>query len=90
MLKNKESRNFFGWASIGISAVPWAVGASRFIPGLTHLDLTFSQVAVFLAVGGVLAFIAAARGSGKWAFVALFNLVAFFVLIFLLNLQELR
>jgi len=89
-MKTKQSKNLFGWASIAVSAVPWAVGALRFFPRLSRIGLTFNEVAVLLACGVVLAFIAAARGSGRWAFVALFDLVAFFLINFLLNLQELR
>lgn len=90
MTKPSKSKNLFGWASLVVSAVPWVVGALSLIPRLAHLDLTFSQVSIFLGLGAVLAFVAAGRGSGRWAFVALFNLVSFFLFNFLLNLQELR
>jgi hypothetical protein len=89
-MKTRQSKNLFGWASITVSAVPWAVAALRFFPRLSSIDLTFNEVAVLLACGVVLALIAAARGSGRWAFVAVFDLVVFFLTNFLLNLQELR
>jgi uncharacterized membrane protein len=89
-MKITRPKSFFGWTSITVSSIPWAVGLLRFVPRLSRLDLTFNEVTVFLAAGIVLAFIAAARGSGRWAFVALFDLAAFFLLGFLLNLQEPR
>jgi hypothetical protein len=87
-MKNGEYKTLFGWASIATSAAPWMVGALRFVPGLSRIDLTFNEVTVLLACGAVLALIAAARSSGRWAFIALFDLVAFFLFEFLVNLQE--
>jgi len=38
----------------------------------------------------LLAFIAAALGSGRWAFIALFDLATFILLVFVINQQERR
>ena len=86
----KPSSKIFGWASIVSSLIPWAAVCLSFVPGFSKLDLSATQIACFLAVGVVLAFVAAARGSGRWAFVALFDLCAVFFLVFILNLREPR
>ena len=78
----------FGCASVVLSLVPWIVIGMSFIPLFSGLDLTATQITLFLGAGVLLAFIAAACGSGRWAFVALFDLGTFFLLVFLLNLRE--
>lgn len=89
----KSTRNvcrICGWAGVVVSLVPWIIGGLKLIPRLSRVDLSFNQVVLFLAFGVVLSFIAAIFGSRRWAFVALFDLGALFLLLVLLNLQELR
>jgi hypothetical protein len=89
-MQKKPSAKMFGWASIVASLIPWIAVGLSFIPRLSRLDLTATQITCFLGAGVLLAFIAAARGSGRWAFVALFDLATFFLLVFGLNLREPR
>ena len=87
-MDKKPSGKIFGWVSVISSLVPWIAVGLSFIPGLSRLDLAFSQIIFFLGAGILLSFIAAARGPGRWAFVALFDLATFFLLVFVLNLRE--
>jgi hypothetical protein len=89
-MPKQPSTSIFGWASIVCSLIPWTAVGLSFIPRLSRLDLNFTQITFFLGAGMLLAFIAAARGTGRWAFVALLDLATFFVFIFVLNLGEAR
>lgn len=85
-----KSSWILGWISIALSLVPWIIGVMRLIPWLSWADLSIDAVASFLAAGALLSLIAAVRGSGRWAFVALFDLIVFATSILLLNIQELH
>ena len=68
--------------------IPWISEGLSFIPGFSSLDLTFAHITFLLGTAILLAFIAAALGSGRWALIALVDLATFILLIFLVNLQE--
>lgn len=89
-MQENQSARLFGWASIVSSLVPWLAVGLSFIPHLSRFDLSATQITVSLAAGALLSFIAAARGPGRWAFVALFDVATFFLLVFVLNMQERR
>jgi hypothetical protein len=89
-MQKEPSAKMFGWASIVSSLIPWIGVGLSFTLRLTRLDLTATQITGFLGAGALLAFIAAARGSRRWAFVALFDLATFFLLVVALNLREPR
>ena len=79
-----------GYLSLLSSLIPWAATALSFLPKMLAFDPTFGQITFFLSIGIILSLVAAARGPGRWAFVALFDLVTFFLLVAILNLRKPR
>lgn len=89
-MKTHSSANAFGYASLVCSLSFWVLLALRLIPGFPRIDFSFNYWLAIWAVGIVLAFVAAARGSGRWAWAALLPLAGFFVVIVLIHLREPR
>ena len=87
----RTSANVFGYAILICSLAFWVLLGLHYIPGFPKgVDLSFNYWVAIWVVAIVLALVAAARGSGRWALAALLPLVSFFLLIVLVNLREPR
>jgi hypothetical protein len=84
------SSNKLGIFSVILSLSFWALLAVSYIPGAPKIDLSFSGWVIIWILALVLAFIAAARGSGKWALAALLPVLNFFAIIILFHASEPR
>ena len=90
-MNSKSSANAFGYASLICSLSFWVLLSLHYIPGFPKgIDLSFNYWVAIWAVAIVLALVAAARGSARWALAVLVPLVSFFLLIVLVNLREPR
>jgi hypothetical protein len=90
-MNSKSSANAFGYASLLCSLSFWILLALRLIvPGFPKIDLSFIYWLVIWTVGLVLAFVAAAHGSKRWAWAALLPLGSFFLVTVLIHLMEPR
>ena len=89
-MNSKASANAFGYASLICSLSFWVLLALRLIPGFPRIDLSFNYWLAIWTLGLVLAFVAAAIGSGRWAWAVLLPLGSFFLVIVLIHLREPR
>lgn len=89
-MNRKASANAFGYASLICSLSFWVLLALRLIPGFPRIDLSFNYWLAIWTVGLVLAFVAASRGSVRWAWAVLLPLGSFFLVIALIHLREPR
>ena len=89
-MNSKSLANAFGYASLICSLSFWALLVLRLVPSFPKIDLSFNYWVAIWAVAVVLALVAAARGSGRWALAALLPLATFFLLIVLVHLREPR
>jgi len=87
-MNTKSSANASGYASLVCSLSFWVLLALRLIPGIPSIDISFNYWLAIWTVGLVLAFVAAARGSGKWVWAVLLPLGSFFPVIVLIHLRE--
>jgi hypothetical protein len=88
---NRDSANAFGYGSLICSLSFWVLLALHRIPGFpTSIDLSFGYWLVIWTIGLVLAFVAAERGSGQWAWAALLPLGSLFLVSALINFREPR
>ena len=87
----KMSRNIFGYASLVCSLAFRVLLALHHIPGFPkRVDLPFGYWVAIWSVGIVLAIVAAARGSRRWALAALLPLANFVMIFVLIGLSEPR
>jgi len=87
-MNSKTSANAFGYASLICSLSFWVLLALRLIPGFPRIDFSFNYWLAIWTVGLVLAFVAAALGSGRRAWAVLLPLGSFFLVIVLVHLRE--
>lgn len=89
-MNTKSSANVFGYASLVCSFSFWIFLTLRIIPKFPKIDLPFNYWLAIWAIGVVLAVIASARGSRRWAWAILAPLGSFFLVTILIHLMELR
>jgi hypothetical protein len=89
-MTRKVVANFIGWISVLCSVAFWVLLALLAVIGSPKADLAFGQWALVWGVALVLAIVAAAIGSRRWALAALLPVFNFLSLFVLVNLQEMR
>jgi hypothetical protein len=89
-MQTKSLAKVFGYASLVCSLSFWVVLTLHYIPGFPkNIDLPFGYWALIWLVAMVLAVVATALGSRRWALAAVVPLMMF-VLLTLANLHEPR
>ena len=89
-MDSKSLADAFGYASLVCSLSFWILLALRLVPRFPRIDLSFNYWLAIWIVGLVLAFVAAARGSKRWAWATLLPLVSFFLVTVLIHVMEPR
>jgi hypothetical protein len=90
MRSSHQLSSLLGWTSIAFSGAIWLVVLLRLIPHVPPLSISANVCFVGWAIGIVLAFVAAAVGSRRWALAALVPVANFIVFFLLVNLMEPR